>query len=102
MFYRHGDVILKKVKNVPTKATAVKNDKRVLAYGEVTGHSHRFVESPDPMPFFKFDDKTYCQVTGSNAMLIHEEHNALVIPEGVYEIVIQREYTPEGWKKVVD
>ncbi len=37
--FRHGDVILKSVENLPPNA---KEHKSVtLAYGEVTGHSHR-------------------------------------------------------------
>lgn len=98
--YRHGDVIIKKIKEVPENAKPKINDKRVLAYGEVTGHSHRF--EPASMSFFEFDDRMFVNIQDELATLVHEEHKAFRIPEGTYEIIIQREYEPEGWKKVVD
>jgi hypothetical protein len=40
------------------------------------------------------------QVDG--ACLRHEEHTAVVLPPGIYEVVIQREYTPEAIRNVAD
>lgn len=94
---RHGDVILRKVDLIPNGAESLK-DRKELAYGEVTGHAHRL----DVGELFETKDgKLYCRI-GKQANLSHEEHKTLVIEPGEYEVVIKRQYTPEGWQKVVD
>ena len=95
--YRHGDVILVEVDKIPTKAK--EKEGLTLAYGEVTGHSHQVQGGIASM--FGYDEKTYLRVT-KRATLSHEEHKALSIPEGDFEVIIQHDYEPEGWKKVVD
>ncbi len=35
-------------------------------------------------------------------LLRHEEHPAVPLPPGRYEVRRQREYTPEGWRQVED
>jgi len=96
--YRHGDVVIIPG-NIPENAKSDSNTKVVLAYGEVTGHSHRI---DNGALLFKFNNKTYLRVTEPFAVLKHEEHKALKIPQGEYEIKIQQDYEPDGWKKVVD
>ena len=95
--YRHGDVLL-----IPT-IDAVKGKQEaelILARGEVTGHAHRITEGEAAL--FKYYDKTYLRVMSDFALLTHEEHKALQIPQGDYEIKIQNDYEPSGWKKVQD
>ena len=96
--FRHGDVLIIPA-TIPDKAKKVAVDKIILAEGEVTGHKHQ-IEKGAVM--FKFDDKTYLRVTKGSATLKHEEHKALKIPFGDYEIKIQQDYEPSGWKKVQD
>ncbi|MFB2881393.1 hypothetical protein [Floridanema aerugineum] len=36
------------------------------------------------------------------ALLTHEEHKQIAIPQGDWVIRIQREYEPEGWRYVAD
>lgn len=99
--FRHGDVLIQSAK-IPDGAAEIESaDKRVtLALGEVTGHSHWMPASAAVM--FKYNDKTYLRVTKKEAKLNHEEHGLREIPVGDYEINIQEDYSPEGWKKVVD
>lgn len=94
--YRHGDVIITEVSAVKGKEL----DHLTLALGEVTGHSHRI--SSGVATLFAFDNKKYLDVQSDLAVLTHEEHKALELPRGKYEIVIQREYKPEGWGYVAD
>ena len=97
--FRHGDVILKAVKSI--RGEEINKDKDlILALGEVTGHSHRIPQGQAQM--FKFNDKTYIKVTKGIACLKHEEHKEIKIPRGCYEIEIQKDYSPDGWKKVQD
>lgn len=95
---RHGDVLVSRVEKLPEAAKEKKG--LTLAEGEVTGHSHQISEGSAQM--FLHDSKTYLKVLSDVAKLTHEEHAALSIPKGVYEIQIQREYSPEGWKYVAD
>ena len=44
----------------------------------------------------------YHKVLPPTAILTHEEHAQVTIPQGNWEIRIQREYVPEGWRYVVD
>ena len=96
--YRHGDVLI-----VPCKAEDVKGkeDQRLtLAEGEVTGHSHQITKGEAKL--FRFDDKMYLRVQSKIATLTHEEHKALELPQGDYEIKIQQNYEPKGWQRVQD
>lgn len=96
---RHGDVILVPVVNIKGKEQEIKGDV-VLAEGEVTGHSHRFPAGHAAL--FRYDDKTYVRVLGEVGCLRHEEHKEIKVPQGDYEVIIQKDYEPSGWKKVAD
>lgn len=97
--FRHGDVVLKAVNEIKGKEVNKGKD-LVLALGEVTGHSHRIPAGQAEM--FKFNDKTYIRVTKGFACLRHEEHKEIKLPPGCYEIEVQKDYEPGGWKKVQD
>ena len=73
----------------------------VLAEGEVTGHSHRFAV-PDEADVFRVGGSLYADVLVNGAEVIHQEHGTIRLPRGVYEVRIQREYTPKGIRRVVD
>lgn len=96
--YRHGDVLLIPVATIPKQATKQKN--LVLAEGEVTGHSHQITEGVAHL--FKWDEKMYLKVKSERAALTHEEHKRIDLPAGDYEVIIQKDYEPDGWKKVID
>lgn len=95
--YRHGDVII-----VPTTKGVRGKEKedKALAYGEVTGHSHRMTEGLAAV--FQFNDEMYLKVISERAALTHEEHSRIDLPAGDYEVIIQRDYIPGGWTKVID
>lgn len=97
--YRHGDVVI-----VPTKIADVSDcterKEPVLAYGEVTGHSHRFVDGV--VKVFEYNKKTYLRVISEYALLRHEEHKEIKLPQGDYEFWIQKEWQEDGWAKVLD
>lgn len=96
--YRHGDVVVKVAKSMPTKAKALKH--LVLAEGEVTGHKHQITEGEATL--YEHEGTLWLQVTSEAAMLTHEEHKPICLPHGIYEIGIQREYEPDGWRNVQD
>jgi hypothetical protein len=85
---RQGDVFLMQIDKLPEN---IKPKNNVLAYGEVTGHSHRFEESKLVQVYQDDNNDQYIDVQEEQADLIHEEHHVLQIPKGMYKVVLQRE-----------
>lgn len=104
--YRQGDVLIRTIDAIPNGAKDVTpKDRIVLAYGEVTGHAHAI--APDEAREFSLADaagvvRRFLKVVGGEAIVRHEEHAAIPLPTGLYEIVIQREYHPEAIRNVAD
>jgi hypothetical protein len=94
---RQGDVLI-----IPsdTLFKGTKLPHLTLAEGEVTGHRHRI--SNGEAELLERDGVFYLRVLSPTAILIHEEHAQVTIPQGNWEIRIQREYEPEGWQYVAD
>ena len=103
---RQGDVMLIPVKSIPKDAIEQppKGNKIVLAYGEVTGHHHRF-------EFMDTSHNAKLRITESGARyldvladcdLLHEEHSTVRVPKGRYLIPQQVEYTPAELHRVAD
>ena len=73
-----------------------------VAHGEATGHTHSFrmsQQTPGVAITAYGGTKTrvgdvpeFIKITGSPAVIKHEEHNALTIPAGHYEVSIVREW----------
>lgn len=106
---RQGDVLVKPTAQQPTtKAKRVSDQGRViLAYGEVTGHQHEVigVENDDPVPameLFEEPDGTRLLVVRRETFLRHEEHGRIPLAPGQYEVIRQREYSPEAIRNVED
>jgi hypothetical protein len=73
----------------------------ILAYGEITGHSHR-VADPRTAETFELDGQVYLKVTAPKALLVHEEHATIELPQGIYRVWQQREYSPGEIRRVYD
>lgn len=103
--FRQGDVMIRQVSRLPKGAKDITpKDRIVLAYGEVTGHAHAI--APDEAREFTHADaegvvRRFLKIA-SEAHVRHEEHAAIPLPRGVYEIVQQREYSPEAIRNVAD
>ena len=87
--YRHGDVLLKPVLKIPATARLCKD--RVIALGLSTGHAHRFKES-DVKVYVLLDGSKFVRQPLTRAHLVHDEHDTLIIPRGVYQVIIQQEF----------
>lgn len=103
--YRQGDVIIVKLDEVPKLGDKVSldNGRVVLAYGEVTGHSHAI--QGNEAELFQIMDSPHAMLKvkrGKTAYLRHEEHATIELKAGNYEIRRQREYTPGAVKYVAD
>ena len=79
-----------------------KCDVITVAHGEATGHSHAFrmsQQAPDVAIIAFGATRTrvgevpeFIKITGSPAVIKHEEHNPLTIPTGHYRVSIVREF----------
>jgi hypothetical protein len=94
--FRQGDVIIQAIERIEGN----KIDRLILAEGEVTGHKHKISEGQAEL--YDRDGILYLKVLSETAILSHEEHHAIAIPQGNWMIRIQREYEPEGWRYVTD
>lgn len=122
MLYAQGDIILELVEAKPKAATKVGpangretgidvDGSTVLARGEVTGHRHRFTKDSG-VTLFRDDALArdmpselyigHVKVGAAGADLVHEEHNTISLPKGVYRIRRQREFTAESSRLVQD
>lgn len=110
---RQGDVFLRPTTDRPSAQARKVTDKGrvILAYGEVTGHAHEVigvstgVDNADPVPameLFQEPDGRRLLVVNRASEMRHEEHGKIAIPAGGYEVVQQREYTPEAIRNVQD
>ena len=103
-----GDVIFRRVKELPTNAAATKRAGRLVVAHSETGHHHAIddlgvvrYEVGDPLV-------CYLQITDAFADVVHhrsfDTHETLRLLGGgsIWECRRQREWTPEGWRRVED
>lgn len=94
---RQGDVILSYLSPAETTPElnrtlekARKLPHLTLAEGEVTGHRHRIAEGDAEL--YERGGTLYLHVRSPIANLVHEEHQPIQIPQGLWQVRIQREY----------
>jgi hypothetical protein len=99
MMWRHGDILIARADALPPGARP--RPGQVLAYGEITGHSHR-VKEQGAAELWEGGGVLFLRVVDAEATLIHEEHLPIRLPRGVYRVWRQREYTPHAIRTVTD
>jgi len=96
--YRQGDLLIAEIEELPA---GLKQKDKVLAYGEATGHKHQFL-SEQALVFCDDKQQQFLKLS-QECELVHEEHETIAIPAGVYRVVQQREYDfLEGIRQVAD
>lgn len=76
-----GDVLLVPVVSIPSNAKKLEN-RTVIAYGEATGHAHRFaVKLSSDVEMYEADGVLYVRVN-TPTPLKHEEHDVWKTPAG--------------------
>lgn len=98
-YFQQGDVLLIRVEKESLKKsdwrgnTIKPNRNSILQHGEATGHAHRV--QGNEFRVWENDDAPmlgrFLEVKKQSA-LSHEEHKTIIIPRGIYEIRIVREY----------
>ncbi len=96
-----GDVFIRRIDALPGGLEAVPRDngRVVLAYGEVTGHAHAIAEptaelfvAPERSKEDELLNVRFLRIMRTST-LAHEEHAAIVLPPGLYEVRQQRQWT---------
>ena len=83
--WRQGDLLFIPVTEIKGK----KQKNNVIAYGEMTGHSHTLA---DGEVFSHKGDKFL--VLDKASEIVHEEHKPIALEPGKYQVLKQREYKP--------
>ena len=99
---RQGDVGLQRVSSMPDGMKEIPLDKGrvILAYGEVTGHAHAIADTPKAK-LWDAGAERFLQVL-EHTSLRHEEHAPIDLEPGIYQVIQQREYSPEEIRRVAD
>src|SRR5579862_4746619 len=100
--YRQGDVLFVKIEQVGNP-TRIRKNGHILE-GETTGHIHRVADTDmDKCELFDSAEKLFLSVSAEGGVsIVHEDHATLELPAGQYEVIRQREYSPEAIRNVMD
>lgn len=91
--YRHGDVSLHEIDELPTGLKKMDIDKDngfILAFGEVTFHHHKIVG--DRLEIFQDSEGRHYLKVGSPSELTHQEHKTITILPGIYKQHQEQEF----------
>jgi hypothetical protein len=101
---RQGDVTLYPVDRLPAglpKQARIRG-RIVVQEGEATGHAHAVLDRGADLYGTELETRFLQVLTEGGVALIHEEHDTITIPGGVYEVRIGRVWEPEGVRNVAD
>jgi hypothetical protein len=96
--YRQGDVLIEQIPRLPIDAR--QREGATLAHGELTGHSR--LGQVDAIQLWVQGTVLFLEVKAASATLVHEEHRAIELPRGFYQVRRQREYRPDAYVEVMD
>lgn len=109
--FRQGDVLLRQVtRRIPSGQEVHESGHVILAHGEVTGHAHEVIAATPhtdtdlpPAQFFQEPDGRRFLFVNVACRLTHQEHGAIALAPGCYEVIRQREYVaPKLNRSVAD
>jgi len=105
-----GDVVFRRVKAVPKGFAEQPAAARIIVAHSETGHHHsidvagvkHFVGTDPLVCYLQLATVESAKVTHHRPWDTHEELNLMGGAGSVFEVRRQREYTPEGWRRVED
>lgn len=99
--YRHGEIAFIGVDSLPEGLE--KSESRTIMTGS-HGHDHSIDKGE--LYFKKEDDFTFGYLVAKDTNLLHPEHSPKIgdakLEDGIYKLVKQNEFTPEGLIPVID
>lgn len=107
-----GDILIIPTEQIPDRAQKLDRKGRLIVTHSETGH-HHVIDRPKVDMYQDPEDPlvAWLEVHGEESLpqiaeLVHERphdtHETIGLPPGKYEVRRQREYTPEGWRQVMD
>ena len=100
IFARHGDMTILKVSSINPDLKSTDKKRLTIGLGETTGHSHEVISLDNSSITEYFDedkntdrDNIYFKVSGK-AILMHEEHEPIILEEGLYVRTTQIQFNP--------
>lgn len=103
-----GDVAFVRLARAPKRGAEIASGAEglVVAHSE-TGHHHVFEGEARMFEAVERDPLIcYLRVDGDFGQVVHrrsfDTHEPLSLKKGWWKVVRQREYTPEGWRRVED
>lgn len=105
-----GDVCFRRVKSVPDGFSEKAHDGTIVAAHSETGHHHtidatgvKLFEGNDPLRcYLMMESVEHCDVVHRRSFDTHETMRLGGGIGSIFEVVRQREYTPEGWRRAAD
>ncbi len=107
-----GDVLIRKVKSIPKSAKVVApSGNEVIVTHSESGHSHVMVldrtDNPSVEMFSSTDNPLIAWLKVNRPTALEHQrsfdtHESIMFEPGIYEVRRQREYSPEGWRQVMD
>lgn len=106
-FAAQGDIYIRKIDNLPAGVLPIptENGRVVVAHSE-TGHHH--VMLAERTKAYRLPDSImdiFLAVEGGDTLehlRPHDTHEAIAFGPGIYHVRRQREYVPEGFRRVED
>lgn len=102
-----GDIYISRIDALPKNVIAEKpEDGRVIVTHSETGHHH--VMDAEAVTMYRLPDSIMdCllvvnQPTALEHLREHDTHEPILFDKGIYHVRRQREYTPEGLRRVED
>lgn len=100
-----GDLLIRRVESIPADAKREERKGRLILAHSETGHHHA-IDAADVVRFVPNDPLICFLQVASEADVVHhrnfDTHATLRLPPGNYEVRRQKEYTPEGYRRVED
>ena len=98
---RQGDIFFQEVDGLPTNESLEVKKDNVIAYGEVTGHSHTIVDAPNDLKkYVNKDGDIYLHSPSSPIKVDHQEHDMIELANNkFFNVFRQREYDPLAAEK---
>lgn len=90
--YRQGDILLVRVYDEDFDSSHAQEDK-IVAEGSITGHHHKIVNGEVYRQRRDWNGQIGTVVAHEGCQLIHDEHDTIDLPIGVYKVIKQREVT---------
>lgn len=102
-----GDVYIRRIDKLPENVVEIKpiEGKNIVTFSE-TMH-HHVMDATKAKMYSLPDSIMKCLLVVNDPVALehlrsYDTHESIMFEPGVYEVVRQREYTPEGFRKVQD